>query len=333
MKKFICVLLCLVFLSGCGYSSAASESFECMDTFMKIDIYGSADDAADIRAEIERLNGLFSAQDESSDIGRLNKTGTADLSDETADLLSQSLELCGETGGALDISVYPIVEAWGFIDRNYRVPGESELNTLLQSTGYNKIELSGKTAKTDSGMKLDLGAVAKGYAADKAVEIMNENGVTSGILNLGGTVAAVGEKPNGEKWRVGICDPENTAAYFGSVSVSDRIVATSGSYERYFESGGKRYCHIIDPKTGCPTDNGTVSVTVISESGTRSDALSTALFVMGIDGAEKYWRSHRDFEFILLDDKNNLWLTDGAEASFKMNKDYDYNLKVITASD
>ena len=117
------------------------------------------------------------------------------------------------------------------------------------------------------------------------------------------------------------------------MSVSDRIVATSGSYERYFESGGKRYCHIIDPKTGCPTDNGTVSVTVISDSGTRSDALSTALFVMGIDGAKKYWRSHRDFEFILLDDKNNLWLTDGAEASFKMNKDYDYNLKVITASD
>lgn len=318
-------------LAGCGYSNVASESFESMDTFMKIDIYGSADTAAEIRAGIESLDSLLSAQDDSSEIGRLNKNGSAELSEDTADLLAQALELCADTDGALDISVYPLVEAWGFIDKNYRIPGESEIDDLLKNTDFRKITLSGGRASLGSGMKLDLGAVAKGYAADKAVELMKENNVRAGILNLGGTVAAVGEKPNGEKWRVGICDPENTAAYFGSVSASGKVVATSGSYERYFEQDGKRYCHIIDPKTGCPTDNGTVSVTVISDSGTKSDALSTALFVMGIDGAKEYWRSHTDFEFILLDEENTLWLTEGAEAAFRMNKDYEYNMKVIKA--
>ena len=331
MKKTICILLCLVFLAGCGYSSVAGESFESMDTFMKIDIYGSADTAAAIRSEIERLDSLLSAQDSGSIIGRLNSEGSAEITSETSDLLAQTIGLCAETDGALDISVYPLVETWGFIDKNYRVPGADEISALLKNTDYRRISLGDGSASVGSGMKLDLGAVAKGYAADRAVEIMKENNVRAGILNLGGTVAAVGEKPNGEKWRVGICDPDNTAAYFGSVSVSGKVVATSGSYERYFESGGKRYCHIIDPETGCPADNGTVSVTVISDSGVRSDALSTALFVMGTEGAAEYRRSHRDFEFILLDDKNNLRLTEGAEAAFRMNKDYDYNLTVIKA--
>ena len=193
--------------SGCGYSNVASESFESMDTFMKIDIYGSADTAAEIRAEIENLDSLLSAQDDSSEIGRLNKIGSAEFSEDTADLLSQALELCKDTDGALDISVYPLVEAWGFIDKNYRIPGESEIDDLLKNTDFRRITLSGGRASLGSGMKLDLGAVAKGYAADKAVELMKQNNVRAGILNLGGTVAAVGEKPNGEKWRVGICDP------------------------------------------------------------------------------------------------------------------------------
>ena len=331
MKKLICILLCLVFLSGCGYASSTSESFESMDTFMKIDIYGSEDVAAKIRAEIERLDGLLSAQDDESEIGRLNKNSTAELSEETSDLLAKSLELCNDTDGALDISVYPLVEAWGFIDKNYRVPDDDEIKDLLKYADYRKITLDGNSASAGSGVRLDLGAVAKGYAADRAVGIMKENNVRAGILNLGGTVAAVGEKPDGSKWRVGICDPENTASYFGAVSVSDKIVATSGNYERYFEQDGKCYCHIIDPKTGCPTDNGTVSVTVISDSGTKSDALSTTLFVKGIDGAKEYWRDHRDFEFILLDESNTLWLTEGIEADFKLNADYDYNIKTIKA--
>ncbi len=130
-------------LSGCGYSNVASESFESMDTFMKIDIYGSADTAAEIRTEIESLDSLLSAQDDSSEIGRLNKNGSAELSEDTADLLTQALELCADTDGALDISVYPLVEAWGFIDKNYRIPGESEIDDLLKNTENHPLRRQG----------------------------------------------------------------------------------------------------------------------------------------------------------------------------------------------
>ena len=340
MKKFLALLL-LLLLGGCAYMPAesAAESFECMDTFMYIEIRGDAHTAASVRAEIERLDSLFSASREDSDIGRLNRDKSAKVESETYDILNESLVACSRLDGNLDISVYPLVEEWGFISKEYQVPSQEKIDTLLKNVSLIGIHLSSDTSQSSNlseyrveigdGMKIDLGAVAKGYAADKARNVMRCCGANAGILNFGGTVAAVGTKSDGTDWKIGIADPDNTASYFGSVACHDKVVATSGNYERFFERDGKRYCHIIDPQTGYPVDNGTVSVTVISESGFRSDALSTALFVMGREKAAEFWKQAQDFDYILLDADNNLWMTDGAEKQFRLAKGFDFTINLI----
>lgn len=140
---------------------------------------------------------------------------------------------------------------------------------------------------------------------------------------------AHGKKPGGSEWRIGIADPGNSADYMGTVSCADKITATSGSYERYFTgSDGKRYCHIIDPKSGMPADNGVESVTVISDSGVKSDSLSTALFVMGLDKATDYWRQHRDFELVILTSDKKALITPALAQSFQL-KNEQYSKEVI----
>ena len=198
---------------------------------------------------------------------------------------------------------------------------------------HSKVKTSEFSVWTENkGMKLDFGAVAKGYAADKVIKSLKDEQANCeyALLNLCGTVAAYGKKPEGGEWKIGITDPDNTDTYMGTVSCTDKIIATSGSYERYFEGDdGKIYSHIIDPKTGYPVDNGIKSVTVISDSGLLSDGLSTALFVMGLDKAKEYYQSRKDFDFIILTDDKKAFVTAGAAESFTQAAGYEYETVII----
>lgn len=333
MKKiFIAILLILTaaLIPACKPAdSKVSESVFAMDTYMQLDVYGSRECLDKLKSEIQRLDGLLSSTDEKSDIYRVNQGGSAQVSDDTERLVKRSLELCEQTNGSLDITVYPIVEKWGFISQNYTIPSKDELDALLKNTGYGRIKADGKKITVPSGFKLDLGAVAKGYAADRSKEILNDAGVGSALLNLGGTVLAHGKKPDGENWKVGVTDPKNTDGYMGVIECADKTVVTSGNYERYFEQNGKRYCHIIDPKTGYPADNGVTSVTVISDDGTKNDALSTALFVMGVDKAKEYIKTDGSFDCIILTEDNKAFITEGLKDSFSLkNSDYELEFSV-----
>ena len=316
-------------LAGCGYSNVASESFESMDTFMKIDIYGSADTAAEIRAGIESLDSLLSAQDDSSEIGRLNKNGSAELSEDTADLLNRSLQLCGDLDGFFDITVYPAVTAWGFTTGEYRVPSDSELKTLADHIDYTAVKLSDNGVRIPDGVMLDLGAVAKGYAADRSIELLNNSKAQAAVLNLGGTIGLFGKKPDGSRFKVGIADPENPAGYFGYLSCDLGIVATSGGYERYFERDGKRYIHILDPATAKPADNHIASFTIVTDNGAKADAMSTALFVMGLDKATDYYRTHDGFDCVILTDDGSLYITEGIYDDFTLDSGHRYTVNRI----
>ena len=315
-------------LSACKPAeSKVSESVFAMDTYMQLDVYGTRECLEKLKTEINRLDGLLSPTDENSDIYRVNQGGTAQVSGDAARLVKRSLELCGQTNGNLDITVYPIVEKWGFISQNYTIPSKDELNALLKNTGYGKVKADDIIITVPVGFKLDLGAVAKGYAADRSKEILNDAGIDSALLNLGGTVLAFGKKPDGENWKVGVTDPKNTDEYMGVIECADTTVVTSGNYERYFEKNGKRYCHIIDPKTGYPADNGVTSVTVISDDGTKNDALSTALFVMGVDKAKEYIKTDGSFDCIILTEDNKAYITEGIKDSFSLkNSDYEINI-------
>ena len=274
---------------------------------------GSLLDQAEAR--VRELEGLWSVTDGASEISTLNHDGSAELSPETADLLRTALGMCERTGGALDISTYPILRAWGFTTGEYAVPEEEEIAALLPMVDYTQVMQDGTCASLPEGMEIDLGSVAKGCAGWRLAHLLKENGVTSALLDLGGNIQTVGAKPDGSPWRVAIRNPAGEGNV-GVVEVVDQAVVTSGGYERYFEEDGVRYWHIIDPKTGAPARSGLASVTVVGESGLLCDGLSTALFVMGREGALEHWRQHRDFEAVLVSEDGSVTITAGLEGRF-----------------
>lgn len=332
MKKLLslALALCLIIPPGCSQAPKKfSESFQAMDTFMRLDIYG-ADCTGAIRDDILSLESRLSAADPDSELGRVNADGGGEFGADTAELTRRTLALCEETGGALDITVYPIVEEWGFISKSFHIPDETRLQELLKNVGYSRVAMNGSRIELPEGCRLDFGAVAKGYAADRAVAQLKKDKASGAILNLGGTIVAYGKKPGGSAWSVGIADPENSADHMGRLSCSDRIIATSGSYERCFEGeDGRLYSHIIDPKTGRPVDNGILSVTVVSESGLRADALSTALFVMGVDKAMDFYRESRDFDCVILTADRRAYVSKGVADSFRTADGHDYKIIII----
>ena len=331
-KRIIPILLILTTilnLSACS-DTASETNFFAMDTVMSLKVWGKKDICQQLEDRAHELDGLLSTTDEDSEISRLNRDRTARLCDDAATLVKRSLDLSAEMGDYFDPTVYPAVLEWGFIDENYRVPDDEWLKSLASLIDAESVKVDGNTVTLPAGMQLTLGATAKGYLADECKEILDEDNASTAVLNLGGTILLYGKKPDGSDFKVGVADPENPASYFGYLTCGEGIVATSGGYERYFEEGGKRYIHIIDPTTAKPVDNGTLSVTVFSQDGVLSDALSTALFVMGIDKATEYYRAHGGFEFILLDDKKNLFITEGIYDDFSLADGYDFSLRKIS---
>lgn len=317
--------------AGCQVEDVEEESrIFAMDTVMTLTYYGQ--DRESGREAIEEgvaavyeLEDLLSATAPDSEISALNEAGQAHLSPDTAQLLSAALELCALTGGALDITAYPAVEAWGFTTGEYRVPNQAELEELGDRIDYTRVSLDQESASLPDGMKLDLGAVAKGYTADRLAKLAQERDITSALLDLGqSTILALGAKPDGSPWRIGIQDPQGEG-YLGVLELEGQAMGTSGGYQRYFERDGVRYWHIIDPATAAPARSGLLSVTVVSPSGLACDGLSTALFVMGLERGTQFWRNHPELEFealFILED-GSLALTSGLKDSFTLAQGYE----------
>ena len=302
---------------GCAPAQPLERTFFAMDTVMTLRLYQGGDGSLLDRAEarVRELEAQWSVTEENSEICALNRGGRAELSPETAELLGAALDMCRRTDGALDISTYPVLRAWGFTTGEYSVPGGEAIAALLPLVDYGRVALEAGAAALPPGMEIDLGSVAKGYTGDALAALLKQGGADSALLDLGGNIQAVGSKPDGSPWRVAIRDPAGDGN-IGVVEVADQAVVTSGGYERYFEEDGVRYWHIIDPKTGAPARSGLASVTVVGESGLLCDGLSTALFVMGREGALEHWRQHRDFEAVLVSEDGSVTITAGLEERF-----------------
>lgn len=316
--KRLCVVLGLLLLSGCA-PTAHTTTLLAMDTVMELTVYGDggAAELAECESCIRTLEGLFSVTDANSEIYAANHSGgqPVSLSPDTAALLKDALDLCADTDGALDITIYPVVRAWGFTTGEYRIPEAGELQELLQQVDYTKVALDDTSLCLPSNVELDLGAVAKGYTGDRLIALLRARGVTSALLELGGSVHTLGAKPDGSPWSIAIQSPDG-AGYAGVLEVQDCAVVTSGGYQRYFEKDGETYWHILDPATGVPAHSGVRSVTIVAANGTRCDGLSTALFVMGPERAAAYWREHRDFDFVLIRDDGSFLVTAGIAEQF-----------------
>ena len=343
MKRITAILMGIgisLAFAGCTSQSLEGQQeqvdFFGMDTYMTITAYGedAGEAVEEAQARILELEKEWSVTDESSQIYQANHSGGSPvtLSDDTRDVVSFALEMAEKTGGALEPTIYPVLEAWGFTTDENRIPAPDEIQTLLEHVGYEQVSLSGNELTLPEGVELDLGAVGKGYAGDAAAEVIKEQGVTSALLDLGGNIQAVGKRPDGTDWRIGIRNPFGDGQ-MGMLLASDCAVVTSGSYERYFVGeDGKEYTHIIDPETGYPVDNGLVSVSIIAEEGKVADALSTSMFVNGLEGAEEYWKEHQDFEMIAVTEDGDIYVTEGIEDQFTLGDSFgNMELHIITS--
>ncbi len=292
MKRILAAFLLLLCLAGCTpQPKSYTADFFAMDTFMSITAYGEDEQAAqDTAVQLEqRINALepaLSRTREDSDLYRLNHADGAvcEVSEDTYAAIEAAVQFAEWTGGAFDPTMAPLTDLWGINTDHAHVPAQTEIDAALTHVGYQNIELLGNNqVRLLNGAQLDLGGIGKGFATDAAAAMLDG---TQGVLaTLGGNIGAYGENPNRDSgnWVVGIADPDDNAAFIATVEVRGLSVVTSGDYERYFEQDGKRYHHIFDPATGYPADSGLRSVTVIDESSTRADALTTALFVMGLE--------------------------------------------------
>ena len=328
MKKYFisAMLSALLFLTGCSAESSPEPvqgTFFAMDTMMDFTIYGESGLIDQSESLITSLESLVSVTDADSELYAINQTGSGTLTGKASSLMEQALEICRRTDGALDLSIYPIVRAWGFTTGSYQVPDEAEIQALLPLVDYRKIQYDAATGTVTlpEGMEIDLGSVAKGYAGQLAAQMLREHGVQSALLNLGGNVQTVGTKPDGSPWQIGIKDPQGEDAMM-VLSVEDQAVVTSGGYERYFEQDGQTYWHIMDPSTGHPADSGLISVTIVGDEGVVCDGLSTALFVMGLEKAADLWAQSGDFEAVFVTASGEVYITEGLRDRFALTEQY-----------
>ncbi len=307
-RLLLCAFL-LLLCCGCAKTEKKTTSFFAMDTIMQITAYGGTDEAlAEARAMIEALDKTLDATDPQSALSQL-KNGDK-LPQTILTPLQTAQTIAAATDGALDVTLYPLSDAWGFYTKKYRVPAQTEIQTLLKARGDFSVQ-DGKLFCAD-GTKLDLGCVAKGYAADAAAQKLRQSGVRSAVLSLGGNVQTIGQKPDGSDWRVSVADPLHPDGTVCDLLVGETAVVTSGSYQRSFTENGKTYHHILDPSTGAPAQSGLLSVTVVCAEGSTADGLSTALFILGLDRGTAFWKSAViPFDAIWITEDREIYATPG----------------------
>ncbi len=277
-------------LSGCQ-NSQHKESRLMMGTFVEVT---SADKTAAgiVFDEIKRIERLVSKYDPRSEISVLNSAGRIKAGPETMHVMKKAREFWILSEGAFDPTVGPLVDLWGFTDKNFRVPAPEEIQKTLESVGMDKIsidETSGIIEFNQPGMRVDLGAIAKGYAVDCAAQKLKAAGIKSCLINAGGDIYCLGTAPR-KPWKIAVKNPYAREPKF--LDLENKAVATSGNYEQFFIKNDKRYSHIFDPKTGYPVETNIFSVTVVANDCLTADAMATATFVLG---NERSWEMSKKF--------------------------------------
>lgn len=305
-----------------GQNKVSERNLFAMDTVMTLTVCGPHGEEALEAAvqELARLDALWSVSSPDSEVSKLNdKAGDTQLSEDTVALLERALEVCRETGGLFDPTIYPLMTLWGFHTDHPHVPAQAQIDALLPLVDGQELLLKGGALSLGEGQSVDLGGIAKGFASARVMEIFQEHGVSSGMVSLGGNIQTLGAKPDGSPWRIGVRDPKGSAnSYLGVLSVMNQAVITSGGYERFFEEGGQTYIHILDPRTGCPAQSDLASVTVVSADGTLADGLSTALYIMGSQAAAEFWVERADrFDMVLVTQSGDIFITEGIAGQFE----------------
>lgn len=295
MKRIGCLLLVFLLLAGCtGSGPAREQTLYAMNTVMDMQLWGKDKDIAaqQLTELIKELEQQWTVTDAA---GAVYDDG---FTQQQKALLDRAEELSQRTGGAFYPKMRRVSTLWGFYNEQYReadfvLPTQAQITEALADPRW------------------DLGGILKGYAGEEAVKLLEAMDVDRALLNLGGNIQTYGTKADGSPWQIALQDPEG-GDYLGILAVEGTMaVVTSGDYQRYFEKDGIRYHHILDPKTGCPAASGLRSVTVLSKSGTAADALSTGLFVMGLEQGTALWQASDDFEAVFVLTDGRIFATQG----------------------
>ena len=324
-------LLMILPLAACGEDRKSQREIYAMDTIMTLTAYGKEGEKGLDAAEgvIQAMDVMLDPELATSTVYAINHANgqSVVVSAQVAKMLTTAKTVYDQSGGALDLSIYPLVKRWGFVDQKYYKPTETEIAEDLSRLCFDKISLTSFPASGSYSLtvpeygQLSFAAVAKGCTAEDAIDAMRQAGVKSGIISLGGNVQTLGVKPNGSLWKVAIQDPENPDGYVGTISVGETAVVTSGPYQRNFTLKGVLYHHILNPATGHPSNSSLRSVTIICGDGTMADCLSTAMFVLGESKALNYWRQYGGFEMILITTDDRIVCTKGLLESFTLSAD------------
>lgn len=290
------ILIIMVMISGCMPENVFApkpykETQFLMDTIIEITAYGpNAEKGVTAAfAEFKRIHDLTNNFDANSQLSEINQhagKSKVAVDPDVVRMIQRSNELSAKLDGAFDVTIGPLVDLWGIGRKDDFVPSQTEIEKLLPLVNYKAIEID-PTQNTiylpKPGMLLDLGGIAKGYAADKAIDALKANGVTSALINAGGDVRVIGKKPDGTPWRIGVQDPRNPEGISAKLSLTDwDTMETSGDYQRYIIKDGIRYSHIIDPHTGHQPGE-IASVTIVNNNSGDGDILGTAIFVLGVE--------------------------------------------------
>lgn len=336
-------IYCLLLLSGCTKEeNIYKENRVLMDTFTSITVVASSEkearEAIDAGfAEIKKLEELLNYFSPDSEISTINEAAgesPVKVSKETLDIIEKAVDISEETNGAFDPTIAPVIKLWKFSknSKDVSVPPRKDIEEALKHVDYRKVIINRAASEIylkEKGMEIDLGGIAKGYAADKAVEVIRSRGIKSSLVAVAGDIMGVGFKNMQKTWNVGIQNPRSGSDsdkpwedIFARLQLKDAAISTSGDYQRFFIKNGKRYHHIIDPNTGFPATSGLVSSTVIAPEGYIADSLSTAVFVLGIKEGMKLLES-RNLYGVLVNDHKEVTVTRGLKDSVDiMRKDY-----------
>ncbi len=321
IKNFVYTIIIAIFLVntiGCGKRLIKETRF-LFDTCCEITLRAEnkAGRAAINKAflRMKEIESKFSLYREYSQLykGKISEAAIDDK--EVVEVVAYALEVAEESKGLFDPTVYPVYKLWWSNKDSAAMPDKKKLKKILKSTGYDKIDVSeGKIYLKSDDIKIDLGGIAKGYAVDEAVKVLRKAGIDSALVNAGGDLYALGR--NGKKpWKVGIKNPRG-AGLIGIIEVSDKAVATSGDYERFFIKDGKKYHHIIDPRTGYPSI-GLQSVTIIGSSAMMVDAWATAVFVMGLPKGIDIIEKKKEYETIIVSEEGSITYSSGLKEGIR----------------
>ncbi len=328
MRIFALVLTLVLLFSGCARKPEEYRDtvFFAMDTYITVRLARAGvteeqldEAAAECERIVRELESVLSAHDPESELYALNHSDTefTEISETLEDVLVTVYNVYGQTDGAYDCTLGGLAELWN-ITGGGPVPAQEDIDAVLAHAGYDKITLDEKrntVMRPDTDVQLDLGGIGKGAAADELIRYLETTDIPYGLVSVGGTIGVFGDKPDGTPYKIGIRDPDDPNGVLGYLHIDEGFVAVSGDYERYFEENGVRYHHIFDPSTGYPADSGLRSAAVHCLNGAATDALSTALFVMGADAALELYENHGGFEAVLVSD-NGIVQTEGARTEY-----------------